>query len=165
MHADGIVELIKSTGVGIAGSDVVIIGRSMIVGKPLAAMITNENGTVTLCHSQTRDLARVAARADILIAAMGRPGFVGPEFVKDGAVVIDVGSNAVSDPSVVREVFGRSIRREKRTSGKKASPGSAMSAGRSRKGRLADAFPGRGRAPDHRFSDEEHLEAFRMRRG
>jgi len=109
----GIVELIKSTGVRIEGCGVVIIGRSMIVGKPLAAMITNENGTVTLCHSKTRDLAQVAARADILIAAMGKPGFVGPEFVKDGAVVIDVGSNAVSDPAVVRAIFGADIKREK----------------------------------------------------
>jgi methylenetetrahydrofolate dehydrogenase (NADP+)/methenyltetrahydrofolate cyclohydrolase len=109
----GIVELIKSTGIEIEGRDVVIIGRSMIVGKPLAAMITNENGTVTICHSKTRDLAQVAARADILIAAMGKPGFVGPEFVKEGAVVVDVGSNAVCDPAVVRALFGADLKREK----------------------------------------------------
>jgi methylenetetrahydrofolate dehydrogenase (NADP+)/methenyltetrahydrofolate cyclohydrolase len=109
----GIVELIKSTGVAIEGRDVVIIGRSMIVGKPLAAMITNENGTVTLCHSKTRDLARVAARADILIAALGKPGFVGPDFVKEGAVVIDVGSNAVSDPAAIRRLYGADAKREK----------------------------------------------------
>lgn len=108
----GIVELIKSTGVKIEGSDVAIIGRSMIVGKPLAAMITNENGTVTVCHSRTRDLARVTARADILIAALGKPGFIGPEFVKEGAVVVDVGSNAVSDPALVCELFGADTKRE-----------------------------------------------------
>jgi methylenetetrahydrofolate dehydrogenase (NADP+)/methenyltetrahydrofolate cyclohydrolase len=108
----GIVELIKSTGVAIEGRDVVIIGRSMIVGKPLAAMITNENGTVTVCHSKTRDLAQVAARADILVAALGKPGFVGPEFVKEGAVVVDVGSNAVSDPAAVRAIFGADAKRE-----------------------------------------------------
>jgi methylenetetrahydrofolate dehydrogenase (NADP+) / methenyltetrahydrofolate cyclohydrolase len=109
----GCLELIKSTGVSIEGKDVVIIGRSLIVGKPLAAMITNENGTVTICHSKTRDLAKVAARADILIAAMGKPGFVGPEFVKDGAVVIDVGSNSVSDKDVVRKLFGEDAKRFK----------------------------------------------------
>ena len=109
----GVLELIKSTGERIEGKDVVVIGRSLIVGKPLAAMITNENGTVTICHSKTKDLAGVAARADILIAAMGKPGFVGPEYVKAGAVVIDVGSNAVTDPAVVRALFGDDPKREK----------------------------------------------------
>jgi methylenetetrahydrofolate dehydrogenase (NADP+)/methenyltetrahydrofolate cyclohydrolase len=108
----GIVELIKSTGVAIEGSDVVIVGRSMIVGKPLAAMMTNENATVTVCHSRTRNLAQVTSRADILIAAMGKPGFLGPEYVKSGAVVVDVGSNAVSDPALVRAIFGDDPRRE-----------------------------------------------------
>jgi methylenetetrahydrofolate dehydrogenase (NADP+) / methenyltetrahydrofolate cyclohydrolase len=107
----GCLELIKSTGTTIEGKDVVVIGRSLIVGKPLAVMITNENGTVTVCHSKTRDLAAVAARADILVAAMGKPGFVGPEFVKEGAVVIDVGSNAVSDKAVVRRLFGEDPKR------------------------------------------------------
>ncbi|MGD0782587.1 MAG: bifunctional 5,10-methylenetetrahydrofolate dehydrogenase/5,10-methenyltetrahydrofolate cyclohydrolase [Candidatus Aminicenantales bacterium] len=109
----GCLELIKSTGTALEGRNVVIIGRSLIVGKPLALMITNENGTVTICHSKTRDLAGVAARADILVAAMGKPGFVGPEFVKEGAVVIDVGSNAVSDKAVVRTLFGEDPKREK----------------------------------------------------
>ena len=109
----GVLELIKSTGERIEGKDVVVIGRSLIVGKPLAAMITNENGTVTICHSKTKDLAGVAARADILVAAMGKPGFVGPEYVKAGAVVIDVGSNAVTDPAVVRALFGDDPKRGK----------------------------------------------------
>jgi len=107
----GCLELIKSTGVAIEGKDVVVIGRSLIVGKPLAAMITNANGTVTICHSKTKNLAQTAARADILVAAMGKPGFVGPEFVKEGAVVIDVGSNAVSDKDVVRRLFGEDAKR------------------------------------------------------
>jgi methylenetetrahydrofolate dehydrogenase (NADP+)/methenyltetrahydrofolate cyclohydrolase len=109
----GIVELIKSTGVRIEGSDVVVIGRSMIVGKPLAVMITNENGTVTLCHSQTKDLPQTAARADILIAAMGKAAFVGPNFVKPGAVVIDVGTNSFSDRDKIKELFGDDPKREK----------------------------------------------------
>ena len=109
----GIVELIKSTGTRIEGSDVVVIGRSMIVGKPLAAMFTNENGTVTVCHSKTKDLAQVAARADILVAAMGKTAFVGPEFVKPGAVVIDVGMNSVSDKAKVEELYGQDPKRQK----------------------------------------------------
>jgi methylenetetrahydrofolate dehydrogenase (NADP+)/methenyltetrahydrofolate cyclohydrolase len=107
----GCLELIKSTGTALEGQDVVVIGRSLIVGKPLAAMITNANGTVTVCHSKTRDLAGTAARADILIAAMGQPGFVGPDFVKPGAMVIDVGSNAVSDKTIVRRLFGEDAKR------------------------------------------------------
>jgi len=109
----GIVALIRSTGVSIEGSDAVVIGRSMIVGKPLAAMLTNENATVTICHSKTRNLAQAAARADILIAAMGKPAFVGPEFVKPGAVVIDVGTNSVSDAGMIRSLYGPDPKREK----------------------------------------------------
>jgi methylenetetrahydrofolate dehydrogenase (NADP+)/methenyltetrahydrofolate cyclohydrolase len=109
----GCLELIKSTGQGIEGKNAVIIGRSLIVGKPLAAMLVNENATVTTCHSKTKDLAGTAARADILVAAMGRPGFVGPEFVKPGAVVIDVGSNAVQDKAAVRALFGEDVKRLK----------------------------------------------------
>jgi len=109
----GCLELIAATGVPVEGRDVVIIGRSLIVGKPLAALVTNANGTVTICHSKTKNLPEVAARADILVAAMGKPGFVGPEFVKEGAVVIDVGSNAVSDPDLVRRLFGEDAKRLK----------------------------------------------------
>jgi methylenetetrahydrofolate dehydrogenase (NADP+)/methenyltetrahydrofolate cyclohydrolase len=109
----GIIELIKFNHIPIEGKDVVVIGRSMIVGKPLAAMFTNENGTVTVCHSKTKNLAQVAARADILVAAMGRPAFVGPEFVKPGAVVIDVGMNSVSDKAKVEELFGLDPKRQK----------------------------------------------------
>jgi methylenetetrahydrofolate dehydrogenase (NADP+)/methenyltetrahydrofolate cyclohydrolase len=109
----GVLELIKAAGVGIEGRDVVIIGRSLIVGKPLAALITNANGTVTICHSKTRALAATAARADILIAAMGKAAFVTREFVKPGALVIDVGTSAVSDPETVRTLFGEDPLRAK----------------------------------------------------
>jgi methylenetetrahydrofolate dehydrogenase (NADP+)/methenyltetrahydrofolate cyclohydrolase len=109
----GIIELIKFNHIPIEGKDVVVIGRSMIVGKPLAAMFTNENGTVTVCHSKTKDLAQVAARADILVAAMGKTAFVGPEFVKPGAVVIDVGMNSVSDKAKVEELYGQDPKRQK----------------------------------------------------
>jgi methylenetetrahydrofolate dehydrogenase (NADP+)/methenyltetrahydrofolate cyclohydrolase len=109
----GVIELLKFNGITIAGKDVVVIGRSLIVGKPLAAMFTNENGTVTVCHSKTKDLPQVAARADILVAAMGKTAFVGREFVKPGAVVVDVGINSVSDRAQVEELFGQDPKRQK----------------------------------------------------
>jgi len=109
----GIIELLKSSGVAMAGRDAVIIGRSLIVGKPVAAMLTNENATVSVCHSKTRDLAEVAARADILVAAIGKPAFVTPAFVKPGATVIDVGINRVSDRDLVRELFGEDEKRRR----------------------------------------------------
>lgn len=109
----GIIELLKFQQIPIEGQDVVVIGRSVIVGKPLAAMLTNENATVTICHSKTRNLAAVASRADILIAAMGKAVFVLPEFVKEGATVIDVGINYLADRGKVAEVFGNDEKREK----------------------------------------------------
>lgn len=89
----GCMELIHSTGVEVAGKDCVVIGRSNIVGKPMAMLLLHENGTVTICHSKTKNLAEVCSRADILIAAVGRPNFVTADMVKPGAVVIDVGIN------------------------------------------------------------------------
>lgn len=89
----GILELIDSTGVEIAGKECVVIGRSNIVGKPMAMLMLHRNATVTICHSRTRDLARITRGADILIAAVGKAGFVGAEMVKPGALVIDVGMN------------------------------------------------------------------------
>jgi len=89
----GVIRLIESTGEKIEGKRAVVIGRSDIVGKPMAALLLQRNATVTVCHSRTRDLARVAREADILVAAIGRPLFVTDEFVKPGAIVIDVGMN------------------------------------------------------------------------
>ena len=109
----GIMRLLASANIGIEGKDVVIIGRSYIVGKPLAAMMTNAHGTVTTCHSRTKNLAGVAARADILVAAMGRGAFVTPDFVKEGAVVVDVGINQVTDIAQAKELFGDNEKREK----------------------------------------------------
>lgn len=89
----GIIELIKSTGVTIAGKNAVVVGRSNIVGKPCAMLLLAENATVTICHSKTADLASFTRRADILVAAVGRKQFITGDMVKDGAVVIDVGMN------------------------------------------------------------------------
>jgi methylenetetrahydrofolate dehydrogenase (NADP+)/methenyltetrahydrofolate cyclohydrolase len=109
----GIIELLKSREIPIAGRRVVVIGRSRIVGKPLAAMMTNENGTVTICHSKTANLPQVAAEADILVVAIGRGAFVTPEFVKPGAVVVDVGMNNLTDRSRVAQLFGDDEKRQK----------------------------------------------------
>jgi methylenetetrahydrofolate dehydrogenase (NADP+)/methenyltetrahydrofolate cyclohydrolase len=101
----GVIEILKRSNIPIAGSHAVVIGRSNIVGKPLAMLLLEENATVTICHSRTRELASIAKQADILIAAIGRPGFVRSEHIKEGATVIDVGINKVSDAAIVRELF------------------------------------------------------------
>ncbi len=107
----GIIELLKSREIPIAGKRVVIIGRSRLVGKPLAAMVTNENGTVTICHSKTENLPQVSSEADILVGAIGRGAFITPEFVKPGAVVVDVGMNNLTDRSKVEQMFGQDEKR------------------------------------------------------
>lgn len=91
----GVIRLIKSTGTEINGKRAVVVGRSNMVGKPVSLLLMNENATVTMCHSRTQDLAKVCAEADILVAAIGRPGMITGEFIKPGAVVIDVGTTKV----------------------------------------------------------------------
>ncbi|MDQ6802429.1 MAG: bifunctional methylenetetrahydrofolate dehydrogenase/methenyltetrahydrofolate cyclohydrolase FolD [Acidobacteriota bacterium] len=91
----GVMRLIASTGLEVAGKRAVVIGRSDIVGKPVAALLLRENATVTVCHSRTRDLPSVVREADIVVAAIGKPRFVSAEMVKRGAIVIDVGINRV----------------------------------------------------------------------
>jgi methylenetetrahydrofolate dehydrogenase (NADP+)/methenyltetrahydrofolate cyclohydrolase len=89
------IKLIKKTGIDMAGKHAVVVGRSNIVGKPVSILLLNENCTVTMCHSKTKDLPAVCASADILVAAIGRPEFITGDFIKQGAVVIDVGINRV----------------------------------------------------------------------
>jgi methylenetetrahydrofolate dehydrogenase (NADP+)/methenyltetrahydrofolate cyclohydrolase len=101
----GIVELLDRSGVPIAGQHAVVIGRSDLVGKPMALMLLHRDATVTICHSRTRELPRVAAGADILVAAIGRAAFVTPEFVKPGATVIDVGTSRLEEASTVERLF------------------------------------------------------------
>ncbi len=91
----GVIELIKSTGQRIAGRRAVVVGRSNLVGKPVALLLLRENATVTLCHSRTENLAAVTSKADILVSAVGRPGFLTGAYIKEGAVVIDVGTSRV----------------------------------------------------------------------
>ncbi|KEI17373.1 tetrahydrofolate dehydrogenase/cyclohydrolase catalytic domain-containing protein [Clostridium haemolyticum] len=91
----GIIEIIKSCNVKIEGSNAVVIGRSNIVGRPVAQLLLKENATVTICHSKTENLKEICSKADILVAAVGKPKFITKEYVKEGAVVIDVGTSSV----------------------------------------------------------------------
>ncbi len=101
----GVMELLERSDVRIAGARAVVIGRSDIVGKPMALLLLHRNATVTICHSRTADLPRVAASADILVAAIGRPAFVTRDFVRPGAVVVDVGTTQVNDRALVERLF------------------------------------------------------------
>lgn len=100
----GIIELLKRSGVSIEGKECVIIGRSNIVGKPMAALLLKENATVTVCHSRTKNLKDVTKRADILVVAIGKPKFITAEYVKEGAVVIDVGIHRMEGKKLCGDV-------------------------------------------------------------
>ena len=102
----GVIELLVRSGVTMAGRRAVVIGRSDIVGKPMALLLLQRDATVTVCHSKTRDLAAVSREADILVAAIGRPAFVTTDFVRPGAAVVDVGINVVDSREKVSEWFG-----------------------------------------------------------
>lgn len=101
----GIMEILRRSDISIAGKHAVVVGRSDIVGKPAAIMLLNASATVTVCHSKTADLAAMTRQADILVAAIGRPGFVTPEMVSPGTILIDVGINRVTDPAEVERFF------------------------------------------------------------
>ena len=101
----GVIEILKRSGIDISGKHAVVVGRSNIVGKPMAMLLLQENATVTICHSRTRDLPSVTRQADILVAAIGRAGFIRGEHIGDGATVIDVGINNVADREFARELF------------------------------------------------------------
>ena len=100
----GVMELIASTGVSVSGKNCVVIGRSNIVGKPMAMLLLHQNGTVTICHSRTQNLTEICARADILVAAVGKANFVTADMVKEGAVVIDVGMNRLDNGKLCGDV-------------------------------------------------------------
>jgi len=108
----GIIEILKRSKIPITGQDAVVVGRSDIVGKPIAMLLLNGNATVTVCHSKTRDLPGVCRRADILVAAIGRAGMITREFVKPGATVIDVGMNQVTDRAEFDRLFAGNAKRE-----------------------------------------------------
>jgi methylenetetrahydrofolate dehydrogenase (NADP+)/methenyltetrahydrofolate cyclohydrolase len=102
----GIMELLRRYEIPIAGRRAVVVGRSDIVGKPMALMLLHQNATVTICHSRTRDLAAECRRADILVAAVGRPALIRGDFIQPGATVIDVGMNRLTTPAEVVAAYG-----------------------------------------------------------
>jgi methylenetetrahydrofolate dehydrogenase (NADP+)/methenyltetrahydrofolate cyclohydrolase len=101
-----VIELIKSTGVTLRGAEAVVVGASEIAGKPIALLLTEQMATVTLCHIATKDLASHTRRAEILVVAVGKPGLIGADHVRDGAVVIDVGINRVTQPDGAKKTVG-----------------------------------------------------------
>ena len=110
--AAGIIQVLKRSGIPIAGKEAVILGRSDIVGKPTAILLLEENATVTICHSKTLNIAEHCRRADILVAAIGRPGFVTADMVKPGATIIDVGINRITEREQLEEYFPGDKERE-----------------------------------------------------
>ena len=101
----GIMEILRRSHIPIKGARAVVIGRSDIVGKPIAMLLLHEHATVTICHSRTRDLPAVAREADILVAAMGKPAFVTGDFIRPGATVVNVGINRLTTEEEVRKIF------------------------------------------------------------
>jgi len=108
----GIMEMLRRSNIAVAGQDAVVVGRSDIVGKPMAMLLLNANATVTVCHSKTRDLPGVCRRADILVAAIGRAGMITRDFVRPGATVIDVGMNKITDRTDFERYFKGNEKRE-----------------------------------------------------
>ncbi|HWZ80970.1 MAG TPA: bifunctional 5,10-methylenetetrahydrofolate dehydrogenase/5,10-methenyltetrahydrofolate cyclohydrolase [Terriglobales bacterium] len=108
----GVMEILKRSNIPVAGQEAVVVGRSDIVGKPVAMLLLNGNATVTVCHSKTRDLPGVCRRADILVAAIGRAGMITRDYVKPGATVIDVGMNKVSERAEFDRLFAGNKKRE-----------------------------------------------------
>ncbi len=111
--AAGIIEILERSHIRVDGTEAVVIGRSEIVGRPIAMMLLNRNATVTACHSHTKDLAGHCRRADVLISAVGKPGFIDINYVKEGATVIDVGINRISDRATFDRFFKGNLKREK----------------------------------------------------
>ncbi|MFZ0461597.1 MAG: bifunctional 5,10-methylenetetrahydrofolate dehydrogenase/5,10-methenyltetrahydrofolate cyclohydrolase [Candidatus Acidiferrales bacterium] len=101
----GVMEILRRSGIRVAGTDAVVVGRSNIVGKPMALLLMHADATVTVCHSKTRDMGKFTSQADIVIAASGRPGLITPEDIKPGATVIDVGTTRLTDARLAAEIF------------------------------------------------------------
>jgi methylenetetrahydrofolate dehydrogenase (NADP+)/methenyltetrahydrofolate cyclohydrolase len=108
----GVIEILKRSGISIAGQHAVVVGRSDTVGKPAALLLMHQNATVTICHSKTRDLAAITRQADILVAAIGRPGFITAEMVRPGATIIDVGINRITSRDEFDRFFAGNVKRE-----------------------------------------------------
>ena len=108
----GVIEILQRSNIPISGQHAVVVGRSDIVGKPAAMLLLHQNATVTICHSKTRNLSEITRQADILVAAIGRPGFITPEMVKPGATLIDVGINRITTREEFDRYFAGNAKRE-----------------------------------------------------
>jgi methylenetetrahydrofolate dehydrogenase (NADP+)/methenyltetrahydrofolate cyclohydrolase len=109
----GIIQMLKRSGIPIAGQHAIVVGRSDIVGKPMAMLLLHENATITICHSKTRDLAAFCRSADILVAAIGKAGIIRPDMVRPGAVLVDVGMNRITSQEEFDRFFAGNAKREK----------------------------------------------------
>ena len=152
----GVIEMLDRSQIRIAGARAVVIGRSEIVGKPMAMLLLQRDATVTICHSKTPDLAALASTADILVAAIGRAGFVTPDFVKPGATVVDVGINRVTDAATVRALFRRGLPSNRRLRPAGVDRRRRRPSGRGGGRWRAHAGARRRRPADHRDAAEEH---------
>jgi methylenetetrahydrofolate dehydrogenase (NADP+) / methenyltetrahydrofolate cyclohydrolase len=103
----GVMEILRRSGIPLEGANAVVLGRSDIVGKPMALLLMHANATVTICHSKTRELPQITRRADLIVAAMGRPAMVVSDWIRPGATVIDVGVNRITDPAEAAQLFAR----------------------------------------------------------
>jgi len=103
----GVMEILRRSGIPLEGANAVVLGRSDIVGKPMALLLMHANATVTICHSKTRELPQITRRADLIVAAMGRPAMVAPDWIRPGATVIDVGINRITDPVEAAQLFAK----------------------------------------------------------
>src|SRR5579872_1258203 len=152
----GCMEILKRSNIPVAGQEAVVVGRSDIVGKPVAMLLLNANATVTVCHSKTKDLPAVCRRADILVAAIGKAGMITQEFVKPGAAVIDVGINQVTDRAEFERFFAGDTRRIVSQKRFDSGGGCSPQCGGSCRGDHTSA--GRGWAADDCDADGEHGE-------
>ncbi len=152
----GVIELLVRSKIPIEGKHAVVIGRSDIVGKPMASLLLHKNATVTICHSRTRDLPAMAREADILVAAIGRPAFVTRDYVKPGAVVIDVGINSVTSPEDARRIFASHPDRLETFEQARLRARRRRAPRRRGDGRCSDARTGRRRPSDDCDADGEH---------
>ena len=152
----GIMEILQRSKIPVAGQEAVVVGRSDIVGKPVAMLLLNANATVTVCHSKTRDLPEVCRRADILVAAIGRAGMITREFVKPGATVIDVGMNQVTDRAEFDRLFAGNAKRERNFSHQGFHAGWRRPSACGRGSGRDYAGSGRRRSADHRHVDGKH---------
>ena len=155
----GCMEILRRNGIGIEGANAVVLGRSDIVGKPMALLLLHANATVTVCHSKSRDLPEIIRRADILVAAIGRAGFVQADWIKPGATVIDVGTNRVTDAAEAKRLLANFPGALGKVCGQRKCAGRRRTSGRREVCRRANPGAGRRRSHDHHHADEQHGES------